>query len=573
VSIARRAAVVLFYLLIAFLALDALIANFTTALPGIVQWQASNALQPAEFDIFLWNLWWVRHAVFDLHVSPLYTNFVVYPFVSPLAGHTLALLWGLISAPSQMLLGLIPTFNSIVVLAFVLAGVAMYAFARKHVERASVALLAGLIFAFTPAMIQRASVGHLDKLSIFWLPLCLLLWDKVLETRRWTWAVIAGLCLYLSWLTDFQQTMWALLLLGPYVIYTVFFQTPGHGAARHSKRLRAAVSPWLILVMIAVFIIPALFAPLPQLLEANQLNYPPAQVEDTAHFAFQVQNLFTRSDNGDFTIGLLLPALALISIPFIRRDGERWFWLILAVGCFILALGPYIEIGSARIDLPYALLHRLLGSQYRTPMRFMTPAVLALTMLVCLTLDRTVFRWKRLIDHSMAQRILVAGLVLLFIWAYDLLRPFPITTMPDYRAYRAIAQEPGDFAVLELPLGVRTGFAVVGRGETLQYYAPFHQHPTPTGYLSRLPNEVLDYFYSDPLLGALTLSHGLPPQAEVDAQLSRLIRDWNLGYVILHRDLLEQGRVKSFGDLLDRQPLLEKVGEEGPLVIYKARGR
>ena len=37
--------------------------------------------------------------------------------------------------------------------------------------------------------------------------------------------------------------------------------------------------------------------------------------------------------------------------------------------------------------------------------------------------------------------------------------------------------------------------------------------------------------------------------------------------------LLEPGRIKSFGDLLNRQPLLEKVGEEGPLVIYKARGR
>ena len=177
----------------------------------------------------------------------LYTNFVVYPFVSPLAGHTLALLWGLISAPFQMIFGLIPTFNAIVVLAFVLAGVAMYAFVRKHVQRASVALLAGLIFAFTPAMIQRASVGHLDKISIFWLPLCLLLWDKVIETRRWTWAVITGLCLYLSWLTDFQQTMWTLLLLGPYVIYTVFFKQSRHGASRAcQKGSRRLCLRWLI---------------------------------------------------------------------------------------------------------------------------------------------------------------------------------------------------------------------------------------------------------------------------------------------------------------------------------------
>ncbi|NTU65875.1 MAG: glycosyltransferase family 39 protein [Chloroflexi bacterium] len=443
---------------------------------------------------------------------------------------------------------------------------------RQHVQRASVALLAGLIFAFTPAMVQRASVGHLDKLSIFWLPLCLLLWDKVVETQRWTWAVITGLCLYLAWLTDFQQAMWALLLLGPYAVYTSIKPRRRRGTEK-SIKLRVSVPLWLLLIMLITFIIPALFAPLPQLLEANKLSYPSARLEDTAYFAFQVQGLFARGANGDFTIGWLLPLLALISVPFIRRDGERWFWLIIGLGCFILALGPYIDVGGTRIELPYGWVHRLLGNQYRTPMRFMTPAVLAWTMVVCLTLDRTVFRWKWLVSRVNAQRALVAGLMLLFIWDYDLPGPFPITTMPDYQAYRSIAQAPGDFTVLELPVGVRTGFAIVGRGETLQYYAPFHQRPTPTGYLSRLPNEVLDYFYSDPLLGALTLSHGLPPQTEVDARLSQLIRDWNIGYVVLHTDLLEQGRIKSFGDLLNRQPLLEKMGEEGSLVIFKARGK
>jgi hypothetical protein len=158
-----------------------------------------------------------------------------------------------------------------------------------------------------------------------------------------------------------------------------------------------------------------------------------------------------------------------------------------------------------------------------------------------------------------------------FIFDYHLLQPFPITLMPDYPIYHIIAADPGDYAVLELPIGVRTGFAIVGRGEYLQYYQPIHQHPIPSGYLSRLPNEITDYFYYDPLLGALTLSHGLPPQLQVDALLTQLIRDWHIRYVILHRDLLEPGRVKSFGDLLNRQPALEKIGEEGPLVIYRAK--
>lgn len=566
--IARRLFLVLFYLLLTVIALNALVANFTTAMPGTVNIAPTDQIQPSEFDIFAWNLWWVRHAVFDLHVSPLYTNYVIYPFTSPLAGHTLALLWGLISAPFQIVFGLIPTFNGIIVVSFVLAAAFMYAFVRRHVQHQSLAVLAGLIFAFTPAMLHRASVGHLDKISIFWLPLVLLTWDKVIETRRWTWAVITGLCLYLSWLTDFQQAMWALLLLAPYVIYTLF-QPRRRGDTEKLIRLRASVSPWLVLIMLVTFVVPVLFAPLPQLIAANRLNYPPARLEDTAYFAFPLQNLLMPGDNGDFSIGVLLPILTLISIPFIRRDGKRWLWLIVALGCFILALGPYVDIGGTRIPLPYSIVHWLLGNQYRTPMRFATPGVFALTMFMAFSLDRFL---TRLNFDRVRRWSIVAGLIILFILDYRLLQPFPITIMPDYQTYHTIANASGDFTVLEIPIGVRTGFAIVGRGEYLQYYAPIHQHPIPSGYLSRLPNEITDFFYSDPLLGALTLSHAFPPMAEVDARLSNLIRDWKIGYVILHRDMLEPGRVRSFGNLFNRQPLLERVGEEGPLVIYKAKG-
>ncbi len=555
----RRIGIVLLYTLIALIALNALMANFTSAMPGVVKLEPNDTIQPSEFDIFYWNLWWVKHAVFDLHVSPLYTNYVIYPFVSPLAGHTLALLWGLITAPLQDLIGLTPTFNLIVVLTFVLAATCMYAFARRHVKSQSVAVLAGVMFAFTPAMVHRASLGHLDKLSIFWLPLVLLLWDKTLESRRWTWALVTGVAVWFAWLTDFQQAMWALLLLGPYVIYTSFVR---------QQEPRAVLAARLIGVALAAFIIPSLFAPLPQLLAANQLNYPPARLEDTAFFAFPFQNLLTGSDNGDFSIGQLLPLLTLAALPFLRRDGRRWLWLIVALGGLLFALGPYLDLNGTRLELPYALLHRVLGDQYRTPMRFMTPAVLALTMLIALTLDDLSGRLKW---DSVRRRAVAVALGFLLVFDYRLAEPFPITIMPDFQAYREIAAAPGDFAVLEIPIGVRSGFAVVGRGEVLQYYAPIHQRPIPSGYLSRLPGEVTDTFYFDPLLGALTLSQALPPQAELDARLGQLIQAWRIGYVILHTDLLEAGRVRSFQRFLDRQPALERVGDEGVLIVYKAR--
>jgi hypothetical protein len=554
------------YLIVTLVALNNLVAHINTAMPGVVTVQASDEIQPSEFDIFYWNLWWVKHAMFDLHISPLYTNFIAYPFVSPLAGHTLALLWGLVSAPFQFVLGLIATYNLIILACFVLAAICMYLFAKQHVRSRGIAFLAGLLFALTPAMVQRASVGHLDKLSIFWLPLILWLWDKVIASRRWTWAMTLGFALWFSWLTDFQQTMWALLLLVPYAAYTLTLRPL-------PQRERVGVR--VVLIALAAFIIPSMFAPLPQLIEANRLNYPPARLEDTAAFAFPVQNFFTPSDNGDFSIGLLLPIGTLLSLFFMRRDSKRWLWFLIGLGCFVLALGPYIDIGSTRIPLPYSLVHVLLGNQYRTPMRFATPGVLAWTMLMALTLDHFFIWLQSRITHHVSRLThysLLITLSTVFILDYHLLQPFPITQMPDYEIYQAIRSTPGDFTVLELPIGVRTGFAVVGRGEYLQYYAPIHQHPIPSGYLSRLPNEITNYFYFDPLVGALTLSQGLPPQSQVDAALTQLIGEWHIGYVILHRDMLEPGRVKSFGDLLNRQPALEKIDEEGPLVIYRARG-
>lgn len=559
--ILRPSALILFYSLVTLIALNVLTANFTTAMPGMLVVQPNDQIQPSEFDIFAWNLWWVKHAVFDLHVSPLYTNYLIYPFTSPLAGHTLALLWGFVSAPFQTVFGLIPTFNGIILLSFVLAAAFMYAFVRRHVQHQSIAMLAGLIFAFTPAMMHRASIGHLDKLSIFWLPLILLAWDRLIATRRWTWAIITGLCLYLSWLTDFQQAMWALLLWLPYAIYTLCLHP-----LPIKERVEVKVG-WLMLVIVA-FIIPALFAPLPQLIEANRLNYPPARLEDTASFAFPLQNFFMPVDNGDFSIGLLLPIVTLVSMPFIRRDGRRWFWLIVGLGCFVLALGPYIDIGGTRVPLPYAVVHQLLGNQYRTPMRFATPGVLALTVFVSLSLDRFFHRFN--FDRAWRASVVV-GLIGLFVLDYRLWQPFPVTLMPEYQTYRSIANDRRDFTVLEVPIGVRTGFAIVGRGEYLQYYVPIHQHPIPGGYLSRLPNEITDFFYNDPLIGALTLSHALPPMAEVDAELSAVIRDWKIGYVILHTDMLESGRVRSFGNLLNRQPLLERLGDDGPLVVYRVK--
>ena len=48
--------------------------------------------------IYLWNLWWVRKALVDLHANPLRTDYIFYPVGIGLALHTLALLHGGLNA-------------------------------------------------------------------------------------------------------------------------------------------------------------------------------------------------------------------------------------------------------------------------------------------------------------------------------------------------------------------------------------------------------------------------------------------------------------------------------------------
>src|SRR5688572_3004713 len=47
----------------------------------------------------LWNLWWVRKALLELHQLPWHTTFLHFPFGTTLVGHTLNPLNGLLALP------------------------------------------------------------------------------------------------------------------------------------------------------------------------------------------------------------------------------------------------------------------------------------------------------------------------------------------------------------------------------------------------------------------------------------------------------------------------------------------
>jgi hypothetical protein len=124
-------------------------------------------------------------------------------------------------ALSETLLGLLPittpvlwitgsataAYNAAFVLSFPLCGLAAYALARELTGRSSLAMVAGLAYAFAPY--RGAQLAHLQVLSYYWAPLALLGLHVYLRTARTSALVLFAV----SWLMQALTNGYALFHL------------------------------------------------------------------------------------------------------------------------------------------------------------------------------------------------------------------------------------------------------------------------------------------------------------------------------------------------------------------------
>ena len=106
---------ILLYALLAILLSWPLPLHFNTQLPGSPTWAFDEST-------FVWNLWYFRHALLDLHTNPLHTNLIFYPLGIDLILYTYNLYNALVALPLEMVLGLPATSNVLFLLSTVLSG-------------------------------------------------------------------------------------------------------------------------------------------------------------------------------------------------------------------------------------------------------------------------------------------------------------------------------------------------------------------------------------------------------------------------------------------------------------------
>lgn len=524
-----------------------LISNLTTSIPG----------RPELPDVteYVWSVGWVRYAL--THAASLTsTGHLFVPFGADLRLHTQELLQSLMAFPFTGMLGVIGAYNFILLLTFLLNGILAYGLIYSLVQNPHAALLSAICLMLSGALVWHFSAGRL-ALPALWIVIAAVWCVKSLwENPHWLKGITLGLVLSAAAFSDLQILLFSVIWIGLLLVHEIFRARWKNVTQRHVLALGTAV---------LVCGIPFAMHYLPVLLSLPELGYATPGLKDMTLYSIQLSDMANAGMiphiyGFDFLIGVIG------AIVLFRGRGEYRFWTISSLIFLSLTLGPYLK--PFDVPLPFALLSLWPPAlQFRAPYRFLMPALIGWSVTMGFLLAFFLPRIRN--------RILTWGITLLVIgvrlWYTMELIPFETQTYPEYRFYHWVADVPGDFAILEVPFGIRSGLDRIGDGgEVMQYYQHIHGKRLLNGSVSRLPIEVFDFYRSHPAL--MFLAGGPAPEPGIlTADFADVLSWSNTQYVIIHRSHLPREQAVRIELFIQEQPQLEFLTVENDLVVYRVK--
>lgn len=498
----------------------------------------------SDYHLVIWDAWWAKKALLDLRTNPFYTSYLFYPNGTSLALHELTLLNSILTIPFQVLMkkpaGVIFGCNFVLMLTFVIAGLGMFALVRYLTRDNMAAFFAGAAFAFCPY--RSMHIVHTALLSMGWIPLYLLFLLKTLRERKLLNPILASLFVGVTFLTCVMYTYFLILLTAFFLLYAVVAWR--EELLERRTCLRLSVLAGLSALILLPFLIgilrggPVVSQPesMIDLFSANLLGYIlPADKHVLYRFLFGLLPHFTYYLSGvpghatflTFSV-IVLAGYALVKTPF-RLTA---FWLAMFLVFFIFSLGPVLHVGKwvTAVPLPYLALFKWLPffSVMRTPYRFVILAELGIIVLASYGMNEAVVRLTGYSTgdadsrpHIWMRRAVAGGFtVLLLVELWNI--PFGKRTLPIPEAYRTIGNEPGEFAVMDVPADTYPALAAY------MYFQTLHEKPIPGGIISR-PDPAAEQFLRD-----LLPKHPDDPAALSPAEAERL-KQLGIKYVVYHQ--------------------------------------
>jgi hypothetical protein len=522
---------------------------------------------PEDNFHFLWELWYVAHALFDLHKSPFFDPNVFVPFgFSLIRNQDLSPGTVLLFSPLTHFFGEVFTYNFLVLASFALTAFGTYLLARELWSNRLAAFLAGIIVGFCPYRFAHAG-GHLSIVSTEWIPFFFLYLEKLISRPRLKSAVLAGVFFGLSAWTTWYYFFMVLIAAIFYVAFRVNWKLPGK-QLRHLLTLSLA-SAGVALVFVLPFLIPYYLATHggvvdyrgPGESQAFAAALADYIIPPTTHFLWgpAVGRLWRTGANGlwqsewQLYLGAVALLLAAAGVFHPRRRVVAAL-LATAVACLVFSLGPGLylthppkldpntnDVALSPIATPGRLLRQLPGfNNLRGWARFGFFVELAVGLLAAAGLTR-ILGWLR--ERFQTPAIVQAGvaaLAMAFVIFDFLPRPIHMTIVAPRAVDQWLSRQPGDFAFMEYPISHH------GFGGPAIYSTRFTGKGIIMGSSQNPPNLV---YWRD--LSAF------PSPFTLD-----LLSGWGTKYVVVDENLYRAG--SSFWNIYQTWESLEAAIKESP---------
>ncbi len=522
---------------------------------------------------FIWSMWWLKHSALDLHSSIFFSQNIFYPLGMELILYSYNLMAAILALPLGVAVNWPLASNLLILLNVIFSGFGAYLLTiwllRKANATASIAhirlagIIAALIYAFASNRMIYLAMGHYNIQSWVFLPYFVLYLLRTMDRPTWRNAGIAGLFGALNLLVDMQYGVFmaflGLCLLLAQPLRSLLFRRP-----LPWRRWAALV---LIGAVAVLLTLPYFWETVKSMLHAGFLlrgwgdalklsadlagwftptalhplwgtNWPArlrAVQEGTAPFR-DVNTVF---------LGFATSLLALIGMVTAWRKARGW--IIAAMLSALFTLGPLLQIYGkivynfdgleSSVPMPFILLHYIpFVKGNRTANRWSIVLMLTLAVLAAWG----VFWLLQKIKTDDNRRWLAPTLVIIlagFILFEHAAAPLPTTDARIPAAIQQLATQP-DGAVLQIPMGWRNSFGVLGVERTqAQYYMTAHNKPILSGNTSRNPPIKFDYFARLPLVQAIADAEAGHPADEATlaaarAQMDDAITLWGVRYLM-----------------------------------------
>jgi hypothetical protein len=496
----------------------------------------------------LWNLWWVKHSALSL-ANPFVTNYLFYPLGADLYVHSLSPAAGFVTIPFQLTLGVIFSYNLLIILSFVLGGYGAYRLALYVTSDKKASVFSGIVFGFSTYHFARAW-GHLNLVSIQWISFYVLFLLKMRKEASFKNVLLAVFFLVLTGLmADLTYVFFLGLFTAFILVYDLLFDR---------QQIKKFLLRLGIMVVVFLGVMSLIIGPFFIGMLTGKYAYTGALSNDSVLYSADLLSFFTPSSlnlffgkyasdvashfsvagiEGAVYIGYTTLALAVFAA--IRLWKEAKFWVLGALAFMILSLGPVLHVyGNSSLPLPEALLGYALPI-FRTPSRLILIALLFLAVLSALTLKH-INAWFAKLRQGKSVGLLFLVFVSTSLLVEINMVPFPVvkdTSVPAF--YGQLASVNGTFSVLDFPQDF-------GPNNLYMYYSTVSEKPLVGGAISRIAPANLQFLQTFPIIGQMDyIQNG----GEASNWSDIILQDpnianlnsfffFNVGYVVLHKEML-----------------------------------